>query len=129
VRFPAAPTLEAALPDPSPPVGSLEGRHGGPLILIAGVLKYPPGALETLKDEMRKVVEATRTEDGCINYDFAVDVSDPTRLIIFERWRDRKALESHLGSQHVSEWRTAAAAVGPLERDLSVWEVDRGRPL
>jgi len=101
----------------------------GTLILIAGFLKYPPGGIEKLKDEMRTVVEATRREDGCINYDFAVDVADPTRLIVFERWRDQKSLDGHIKSPHIASWRAAGAATGPAERHLSVWEVGEGRAL
>ena len=99
------------------------------MILVAGTVKYQPGAIEKLKSDMQKVVAATRKEDGCINYDFAVDISDPTTLIIFERWRDQKALEAHLQSTHVAAWRKAGAAAGAVERNLSVWTVDEGRKL
>ena len=99
------------------------------MILIAGFLKYPPGEIEKLKDDMQKVVEATRREEGCINYDFAVDITDPTRLIVFERWRDHEALDGHIGSPHMTAWRAAGAALGAPERHLSVWTVGKGRAL
>lgn len=99
------------------------------MILVAGSLKYAPGAIQALRDEMQKFVEATRREDGCINYDLAIDTSDPTRLILFERWRDQKALDGHFNSPHMAAWRKAIAAAGPVERDLSVWEVTEGRKL
>ena len=99
------------------------------MILVAGAIKYQPGAIEKLKPDMQKMVAATRKEDGCINYDFAVDVSDPNTLIIFERWRDQKALEAHFQSAHMAEWRKAGAAAGPVERNLSAWTVEEGRKL
>ncbi len=99
------------------------------MILIAGTLTFPPGGMEKARDAMNEVVEATRREDGCISYDFAVDLSDPTRLVVFERWRDQGALDGHARSAHMAEWRQAAAAAGPVERDLRVWEVDEGRAL
>jgi len=99
------------------------------LILIAGFLKYSPGGIDLVRDEMEKVVEATRREDGCINYDFAIDIADPTRLIVYERWRDQEALERHTRSPHISAWRAAGAAAGPVERHLTVWEVGEGHEL
>lgn len=99
------------------------------MILVAGSLTYAPGAIQGLRDEMLRFVEATRREDGCINYDLGIDTSDPTRLILFERWRDQKALDRHFSSPHMAEWRKAVAAAGPVERDLSVWEVNEGRVL
>jgi quinol monooxygenase YgiN len=99
------------------------------MILIAGYVKYQPGAIEKLKSEMLKMVSATRAEDGCINYDFCVDITDPAKLIVFERWRDQKALDGHINSKHMAEWRKAGAAAGPAERNLSLWEVSEGRKL
>ncbi len=99
------------------------------MILVAGTVKFQPGAIEKLKNAMQKVVEATRKEDGCINYDFAVDVTNPTKLIVFERWRDQKALDAHLQSAHLLEWREAGAEAGPAERNLSVWTVEEGKKL
>lgn len=99
------------------------------MILVAGTIKYQPGIIQKLKADMQKVVAATRREDGCINYDFAVDVTQPDTLIIFERWRDQKALDAHFQSAHMAEWRKAGAAAGPAERNLSVWTVDEGRKL
>jgi quinol monooxygenase YgiN len=99
------------------------------MILVAGSLKYAPGAIQELQDEMQRFVEATRREDGCINYDLAIDTSDPTRLILFERWRDQTALDGHFNAPHMAAWRKAMAAAGPVERDLSVWEVNEGRKL
>jgi len=99
------------------------------LILVAGFLKYPPGGIDALRDEMEKLVDATRREDGCINYDFAIDIADPTRLIVFERWRDQAALERHTQSPHIAAWRAAGATAGPVERHLTVWEVGDGHEL
>ena len=99
------------------------------MILVAGTIKYQRGTIEKLKADMQKMVVATRKEDGCINYDFAVDVTAPDTLIIFERWRDQKALDTHIQSAHVAEWRKAGAEVGPAERNLSVWTVEEGRKL
>ena len=99
------------------------------MILVAGTIKYQPGAIERLKSAMQKMVGATRKEDGCINYDFAVDVTDPNTLILFERWRDQAALQAHFQTAHMAEWRKAGEAAGPTERNITVWTVDEGRKL
>ena len=40
----------------------------------------------------RKMVAATLKEDGCISYDMHQSVTDPSRLIVVERWSSREAL-------------------------------------
>src|SRR5262249_32762138 len=99
------------------------------MILVAGTIKYQPGAIAKLKPAMQKMVAATRKEDGCINYDFAVDITEPDTLILFERWRDRPAIEAHFQTSHMAEWRKAGEAAGPAERNISLWTVDDGRKL
>ena len=99
------------------------------MILVAGTIKYQPGAIERLKPAMQKMVAATRKEDGCINYDFAVDVTAPDTLILFERWRDQAALQAHFQTAHMAEWRKAGEAAGPAERSITAWTVDEGRKL
>jgi quinol monooxygenase YgiN len=99
------------------------------MILLAGYVKYPPGAVEQLRPAMQRVMAATRAEPGCINYDFAIDVADPDRLLIYEKWHDRAALDRHGASAHVAQWRKAGAGYPALDRNLVVWEVGEGRPL
>ena len=40
------------------------------------------------------VVEAARDTDGCLDYAICADLVDPTRINVYERWRDRPALEA-----------------------------------
>jgi quinol monooxygenase YgiN len=40
-------------------------------------------------------IRRSRLEDGCISHEVAVDCENPLRLVFFERWRDRAALEAH----------------------------------
>jgi quinol monooxygenase YgiN len=44
----------------------------------------------------RTMVEPTRKEPGCIEYDLCQDLADPTRFAMVETWRDEAALAVHL---------------------------------
>ena len=44
----------------------------------------------------RTMVEPTRKEPGCIEYDLCQDAADPTRFAMIETWRDEAALAVHL---------------------------------
>jgi quinol monooxygenase YgiN len=57
----------------------------------------------------RKMVAATLNEDGCISYDMHQSVTDPSRLVVVERWASREALSRHLETPHFKGWRTAGA--------------------
>jgi quinol monooxygenase YgiN len=59
---------------------------------------------EGAKDEMLKLVgeliDATRSEAGCISYELYQSVDDPDELAFIETWESREALDSHMRSEH-----------------------------
>ncbi len=54
---------------------------------------------------MRKMIVASRFEDGCIEYAYSRDLIDTNLLRIIERWKDRDALISHFAEPHMAEFR------------------------
>ena len=99
------------------------------MLLIAGTIRFPADKIAEARDAMAHMIEATRAEDGCVNYAFAEDVLDPGLIHISEVWRDKAALEQHGASAHMGVWRKAGREFGVAERNLKIYEVDEGRPL
>nr|WP_247712107.1 putative quinol monooxygenase [Qipengyuania qiaonensis] len=83
---------------------------------------------ETFEAAVR-MMQASRAEDGCIDYIFARDLADPNTLVVLERWRDRDALEAHGNSAHMAEFRKLMAANPPKSSELRIYETDEGQPL
>ena len=75
------------------------------------------------------MMQASRAEDGCLDYTFARDLADPNTLVLFERWRDREALAAHGASAHMAEFQKVLAANPPEARELRIYETDEGLPL
>jgi quinol monooxygenase YgiN len=48
------------------------------------------------------VQEASRGDDGCVNYGYFRGVVDDSEFIAVEEWRDMAALEAHLRTPHVA---------------------------
>lgn len=71
------------------------------MIIVNGTVRFGAGEIDRLKDAMARNVEATRTEEGCEHYAYAVDVSDPNLLHVAERWCDNAAIERHMASPHM----------------------------
>lgn len=102
------------------------------MIQINGTITLAPGALANAGETMqaiRSMVEASRAEDGCLDYTFAQDLTDPDMLVIFERWRDAAALAAHGQSAHMAEFRKVMAANPPIAQNLRMYETDEGQPL
>jgi quinol monooxygenase YgiN len=79
------------------------------VIYVIAELNLKPGTAEKAAAAARIAVAATVEEDGCISYDMHLSVSDPTRLVVVERWASRAALARHLEAPHLQAWRAASA--------------------
>ena len=65
------------------------------------------GKGELVKSEFLKLIEPTRREEGCINYDLHQDNSNPNLFLFYENWASKEHLQKHLNSSHIKEYRVA----------------------
>lgn len=81
------------------------------MIYVVATFRIRPGALEPFVEAAYLLIDAARREAGCIYYDLHASVTDPDRVMCFEQWHDREALDQHLATP-------ALAAFGEAIRDL-----------
>ena len=99
------------------------------MIQINGTIKLGTTIDAATQKAIVEMVRASRAEDGCLDYTFARNLADPDTLVLFERWRDRSALEAHMQSAHMAEFQAVMAANPPASRDIRIYETDDGAPL
>lgn len=73
--------------------------------------KVKPGTVHTFLAELEKAALSTRTEIGCIQYEYAIDAADENAVILFEKYVDQSAFELHRSMDYLRSFR---AAVGEL---------------
>jgi len=93
------------------------------MLLIVGTIRLPPEKLADARPFMRVMVESSRAEDGCLEYGYAEDVLDPGLIHVKEMWRDQAALDRHMVSAHISDWRASWPGLGIRDRDLRLYDV------
>ena len=77
------------------------------MIYVIAELSIKPGSAEKAAAAARKAVAETVKEDGCIFYQMHLNVGDPTKLVVVERWASRAALDAHMHTPHLQAWREA----------------------
>ncbi len=91
-------------------------------VVIAGWMDYPAHrdqvlvACESLNDQ-------TLAERGCLGYAFSADAGNPDRIRVFEWWTDQDALDKHLASEHVADFRAAVAGFVRTGRHLNRFRI------
>ncbi|GIC78730.1 putative quinol monooxygenase [Moritella sp. F3] len=72
-----------------------------PLTLVANI-EAKADKVELVKSELLKLVEPTRLEAGCIQYDLHQDNSNPALFTFVETWESKALLQAHLNSPHLA---------------------------
>jgi quinol monooxygenase YgiN len=79
------------------------------MVTVVAELIAKRGCEAKLATELRAMVEATRREDGCVQYDLHVATDEPGRFVFYENWTSREALDRHAASAHIQAFGAKAA--------------------
>jgi quinol monooxygenase YgiN len=79
------------------------------LITVVAVMQAKPGKEDQLRSAAFALVEPTRKEAGCVQYDLHVHLTDPSRLVFYENWASLESLDRHGASPHIAAFRVIAA--------------------
>ncbi len=77
------------------------------MIIVAGHIRTKPELVEELAGILRAGIAETKLEDGCLDYNFALDDKAEGTILVYERWRDEAALTTHLGLPSIAELLSA----------------------
>lgn len=98
-------------------------------IVVVGQFRMPVENLDAARPMMRAVIEATRAEEGCVQYNYAEDAIDPELIRVSEIWESREQLFAHLKSPHMAVWGKQRTALGLSEREIFVFEASNHEAL
>ena len=71
------------------------------MLSVVAEITAKPGKEAELRRGLMGLIEPTRKENGCVQYDLHVSTDDPARFVFYENWSSRAALDAHLGSAHI----------------------------
>jgi len=61
-------------------------------------------SLNLVKQEVLKLIEPTRKEKGCIQYELHQDNEKPEIFIFFENWESQELWQTHMESSHLESF-------------------------
>lgn len=91
--------------------------YGGQEVTVVAYLKPRPGKENETEKLLRSLIEPTRQEPGCIDYNLHRSNDEPCVFMFYENWRSKQDLDEHLAMPHL----------GPLfeqKDDLLAEEID-----
>ena len=76
-------------------------------LTIVANIKSRADKIEVVKTELLKLIETTRAESGCLQYDLHQDDETPSHFLFFENWESREHWQNHMNAQHLKDFLVA----------------------
>ena len=92
------------------------------MIIVTGVVQARLDTLDELRRASLEHVVRSRAEPGCVEHGVSIDVNDGLRLVFFERWSDRAALDKHFSVPASRAFAARAARLAAQPPQLRVYE-------
>jgi len=93
------------------------------LILIAK-FKTKPECREQMIALAKDAIGPSRSEEGCMIYDFLQDPLDPDSFTFYEKWRSREDLDLHFEEPHFKEFAENFPELITGEPSLVSYEIE-----
>lgn len=65
------------------------------------------GKIDLVKAELIRLIDVTRAEDGCLQYDLHQDNDDPAHFMFYETWTSRELWQKHMNAPHLAAYGAA----------------------
>lgn len=91
-------------------------------LTVLARFKAKPGMEKTVLAEILALIEPTRREAGCINYDLHRSNDDGSLFLLHENWRSRKDLDDHLAMPYLQAFLGKAEGLLAEPVDISFWD-------
>ena len=77
-------------------------------LIVAAKMVAKPGKADALRSTLMGLIEPTRAEAGCIQYDLHEEQGNPGSFLFFEKWTSKQALDEHLATPYLKGLFTVA---------------------
>jgi len=65
-------------------------------LTIDANIKVKADRIDLIKAELEKLIDITRAEEGCINYDLHQDNENPAHFLFYENWKSCELWQAHM---------------------------------
>lgn len=78
-----------------------------PRLTIIAHVTAKPDKIAFVKAQLLRLVEITRSEVGCVQYDLHQDNENPAHFMFFELWDSRELWQQHMNAPHLKDYLAA----------------------
>ena len=98
--------------------GAAQAQNNESYLLINAMLKANMGKLVDYKANLERCRQGTLKEAGNLAYDYYQLCTDPSQILLFEKWKSEADLEKHMKEPHFLAMRTTSSEQGLADADF-----------
>ncbi len=76
-------------------------------LTIVAHIESKKDKIDLVKSELVKLIEPTRKEEGCLQYDLHQDNDKPETFLFFENWTSRELWQTHMNNENLKAYMEA----------------------
>jgi len=92
-------------------------------IYLTATVKSKPGKSEVLKELLLILVENSKQEEACVQYDLHQSQNEPEFFIFHEEWKTQAGLDLHNKQPHIADFLKASAQL--IDGQISIYQTDK----
>ncbi len=91
-------------------------------VTVVAVLKAKPGREAQVRKELQSLVEPSRKDAGCINYDLHQGCEVPTLFMFHENWVSKEHLDAHLAKAELQSVLARVSVLLAEPPQITLWD-------
>ncbi len=98
-------------------------------VLISAAIDLAPDRVKKALLDAQPFIAASRAEEGCTAYDWAIDPATPGRIHVYEEWESEDALARHFRDPSYAAMRDHVQGSGLIASRSRKYRCDMSEPV
>jgi len=94
------------------------------MYIIAGHFKVKAECRVELIAMSKALLPPSRSEEGCISFDFYEDQSKENNFLFFERWQDRQSIDAHFHKNYFKDFAKRFPDMIEGDAEIKIYKID-----
>jgi len=91
------------------------------MLIVLAKITAKDGMVDNILNETKTLIEATRNEEGCIEYNLYNSTEKKNILTFVEKWDSKESLEAHVKQAHFIDFGSAIENYLAKDLEISVY--------
>lgn len=75
-----------------------------PKLTVTAHIEAKKDKIKQVKSELLKIIEITKKENGCLQYNLHQDNNNEEIFVLYEKWDSKELWQSHMSNAHIKEY-------------------------